>query len=375
MFINLSKFFNDKTKDVVFTQLKKGKKIEIGDIIIDHHFKIPMLTQDVVKKVKGETEVDIKVDSMVKAMIKIIGLDPEFPEKDEYIEFLKAFDADIAEKILKNGLYYASQKRYIEGLIHLRTAYEFLGDDINVLYNYGKVCDELIEFYDHDDDKKVLFKEEAENVFTYISEKYPDFADAYYFLGFYLAMDDRYNQAKEYFKIALKKGIDDNKRLKIIELIKDIDDKADFETGSQLILNERFQEGLEYLLPLEPDHKDWWNLLFFIGLAYRHLNEFEKAIDYFKRTLEYNNGHSETLNELGIACLSSGKFKQARKAYEEALKIKPGHPELLCNLGIVYLNEGKFDEAEETLKKAEKEAPNDDIIKAWLKKLEVLQKK
>jgi len=140
-----------------------------------------------------------------------------------------------------------------------------------------------------------------------------------------------------------------------------------------MVLNERFQEGLEYLLPLEEFHNDWWNLLFFIGLAYRHLNEYDKAIDYFKRTLEYNSGHTETLNELGIIFLTVGQIKDAKKVYEEALKIKPNNHELLCNLGIVYLNANDLNKAEEYLLKAKEEKPDDEIVIAWLKKLEALK--
>ena len=373
MFINISKYFNEKTKDVVFTQLKEGKTIKIAGNVIDHNFKIPLLTKNLVNKVKGEEDLDINIDSMVKAMVKIIGLDPEFSHVEEYKAFLETFDPAIGNKVLKNGLYYASNERYLEGLIHLRTAYEFLGDDLNVLYNYGKVCDELVERYETEDDKQELFLIEAKEIFMYITEKFPSFPDAYYFLGFYYAMDDHYNQAKEYFKIAINNGIDDNKRTKIIDLIKDIDDKAAFETGSQMVLNERFQEGLEYLLPLEEFHNDWWNLLFFIGLAYRHLNEYDKAIDYFKRTLEYNSGHTETLNELGIIFLTVGQIKDAKKVYEEALKIKPNNHELLCNLGIVYLNANDLNKAEEYLLKAKAEKPDDEIVLAWLKKLEALK--
>jgi len=373
MFINLSKYFTEKTKDIVFTQLKEGKTIKIGNIVIDHNFKIPMLTKDLVNKVKGEEELDINVESMVKGMIKIIGLDPDFSHVEEYKTFLKDFDPDIGNKVLKNGLYFASQERYMEGLIHLRTAYEFLGDDLNVLYNYGKICDELIEGYDSEDDKKALFLKEGKEIFMYLTEKFPSFPDSYYFLGFYFAMDNHYNQAKEYFKISINNGIDDNKRTKIIELIKDIDDKATFETGSQMILNERFQEGLEHLVPLEEFHNDWWNLLFFIGLAYRHLEEYDKAVDYFKRTLEYNSGHTETLNELGIIYLTTGQISNAKKAYEEALRLKPNNHELLCNLGIVYLNENNFEKAEKHFLEAKKQKPDDEIVLSWLNKLEALK--
>ncbi|MEA1976145.1 MAG: tetratricopeptide repeat protein [Bacillota bacterium] len=369
MFERISKYLSEKTKDVVFTELKEGKEIVINNYKIDNSFSIPMMTKDIIKKVKGEEDFDINIDSIVNGMIKVIGIDLDFKHTNEYITFLLNFDSEIGKKILKNGLYYASKELYIEALIHMRAAYKFLNDDINVIYNYAKLCDQLAEKEKDNVDKSNNFLLEAKEVFNYIVEKYPEFPDSYYFLGFYYAMDNKYNKAREYFKIALNNGIDDDKKGKIVELIKDFEDKSQFEIGSELVMNERFQEGLEKLLPLEEFHNDWWNLLFFIGLAYRHLSEYNKAIDYFTRTLKYNSGHSETLNELGISCLSIGNTKGAKKAYSEAIKMNPNNHELLCNMGIVHLNEQNFDEAERYFGLAKKIKGDDEIVNAWIEKL------
>ncbi len=369
MFKGISKYLTEKTKDIVFTQLKEGKEIVVSDYVINSSFSIPLLTKDILDKVKGSQDDNINVVSMVNAMIKVLGINPKFKHADKYREFLLKFDPNIGNKILKNGLYYASKELYIESIIHMISAYSFLEDDLNVLYNYAKLCDQMSE--KSQDDKEIMndFLEEAKEVFNYIMERYPEFPDSYYFLGFYYAMDNEYNKAKEFFKISIRKGIDDDKKRKIVEIIKDIEDKAQFEIGSNLIMNERFQEGLEKLLPLEEFHNDWWNLLFFIGVAHRHLNKFEEAIKYFTRTLEYNSGHADTLNELAICSLSVGRTKDAKKAYDEALKMKPNNHELLCNMGIVYLNENNLKEAEKYLMLAKKAKNDDEIVNAWILKL------
>lgn len=374
MFEKVSKYLLEKKDEVVFSNLKPGKKIDINGYTIDSNFRIPMLTADLVKKVKENEDEDIDVRLMVNAMVKVIGIDNNFVDANRYKEFLLKFDPKIGDKILKNGLYYASKKNYMEALVHMSAAYEFKNDDLNVLYNYAKLCDELAEIRKDEPNESNDFLQTANEVFNYITEKYPSFPDSYYYLGFHFAMESKFNKAKEYFKIAIDNGIDDNKKTKIIELIKDLDDKSDFERGSELVMNGRFQEGLEKLLPLEEFHNDWWNLLFFIGLAYRHLQKYDKAIGYFKRTLEYNSGHCETYNELGIACLSIGHINDAKKAYEEALKIDPDNHELLCNIAIVYLNEENYKEAERYLLKAKKAKSDDEIVDAWLKKLEELKK-
>jgi tetratricopeptide (TPR) repeat protein len=157
--------------------------------------------------------------------------------------------------------------------------------------------------------------------------------------------------------------------MKVIEIMKDIDDKVTFEKGYQLILNDRVQEGLEKLLSLEEFHSDWWKLLFFIALAYRKLERYDKAIEYYRKTLEYNSSHVETMNELGICYLSNKQYDLAEETYKEALKHDQNNHELLCNLGIVYLNTGKLEMAREQLYKAKEIKPDDEIVNAWINQL------
>jgi len=252
----------------------------------------------------------------------------------------------------------------------LKAAYLILDEELSVLYNYAKVCDEISEKGIFSDKKEELFLKEARENFEYLTERYPEFPDSYYYLGFHFALEKNYTKAKEYFNLAIKNGVDENKKRKIVDVLQDIDDKSDFEQGSKMILNKRFQEGLEKLLPLEEYHNDWWNLLFFIGLAYRNLEEYDKAIDYFKRTLQYNRGHAQTFNELGISYLSNGNIKEAKETYEKALEIDKDNHELLCNLGIVHLNDSNPKKAKKYLLKAKEIKPDDEIVNAWLKKID-----
>lgn len=372
LFKEIEEILKEKTKEVVFTHLKSGKSVQIGGYELDSKIPLPVISDTVINKVKGKNIDKIKIDSIVKGMIKVIGIDHEFKYVKEYKEFLMAFDPDVGMKILKNSLYYASKEEFIEALIHLKAAYLFEGGTLDILFNYGKVCDRLSEEYEEDKKGKKFLKE-ANEVFHLIVQKYPEFPDAYYFLGFHDALQSEYKKAKDRFQESIEKGLDDNKKQKVIEIIKDIDDKIAFEEGSSLILNERYQEGLEILLSLEEFHKDWWNLLFFIGLAYRRINQFHKAIEYFRRTLEYNSGHIDTFNELGICYLSTNQISHAKKVYKEALKFEPENHELLCNLAIVYLNEENLEMAEDLLLKAHTIDKEDEIINAWLKKLELLK--
>ncbi|MBN2899467.1 MAG: tetratricopeptide repeat protein, partial [Clostridia bacterium] len=116
-------------------------------------------------------------------------------------------------------------------------------------------------------------------------------------------------------------------------------------------------------------------LLFFIGLAYRQLERYEEAIEYFEKTLQYNTGHVDTMNEIGICLMSVEAYDEAERYFKEALKADINNPELLCNLGIVYLNKGNLEEAESYLGRSFEVNPEDEITNAWITYLKDLQNK
>jgi tetratricopeptide (TPR) repeat protein len=94
-----------------------------------------------------------------------------------------------------------------------------------------------------------------------------------------------------------------------------------------------------------------------LGLLYQAKGEWDKAIDYYQRSLEIKekvggeHGMSTTFNNLGSVYQAKGEWDKAIEYYQRSLEIKEkvgdehGMSTTFNNLGDVYQDKGEWDEA------------------------------
>ena len=61
------------------------------------------------------------------------------------------------------------------------------------------------------------------------------------------------------------------------------------------------------------------------------MNDKNRAIEYFKKSVKNNPENPSTANNLAVVYMSIGKFEQAKKIFEEALKKNPENDALKYN--------------------------------------------
>lgn len=365
MFKGIDVYLKKRTSDVVFIELKENKSFSFNSAKIDYKTPLPIPVKDIVTQVKGAQVSDFKLSSIIEGMVTILGIDMEFLYKDAYLEFLLSLDEDIVTKVLSKGMHLAENGNRVEALIHFRAAYLLKGEDLNIIYSYGRCLEELALESENDEQLQRMFLDEAFETFSYLRDAYPDSPFSYYHLGFHLVNQKSYKAAESVWKKALMMELDDEKKSEIISRLNDINAKIDYEEGYNLVLDGMYHEGLQKLLPLEDEYNDWWNLLFFIGLAYRQLGDFDDALKYYQKVLSLNTGHIDTFNEVALCYMSLGQYESAKKYIQEALKMAPMNNELLCNLGIALLNLEDIDGAKDAIKKSLEVDPDDEVTKAW----------
>ncbi len=370
MFLKIEKHLKDRLKDIVFVELKEDAELKISNCIIDSNTPLPILLEDIVDKVKGNDVDDFKLKQIIQGMVFIIGIDKDFKYNKEYKNFLENVDDNIVNNIINQGIIYLDNKQKIDGLICFKAALYLDNNDLNGLYNYARCCEE-ISIDSEEDSINKDFEDEAKEIFEKITEEYPKFSLAYYHLGFHYANMKLFKKAEVTWERALENGIDDNRRMEILNRLTDLKDNLQYEEGYTLILNNKAEQGLTKLKPLEEKYSDWWNLLFFIGLAHRNLNDFINAIEYFKRVIRLKSGQVDSYNEIGLCYISLGDTENAIKYFNKALKIKGEDPELFCNMGIAYLNRGDIEKAEIFIRKAYELDPEDQVTRAWIQRLEL----
>lgn len=370
MFKRLEPLFRSKLDEVVFIELKPDAKAVINTMTLDPSKPLPVMFQDVMDKVNGVSASDITAGNLIRGMSFIISVDEEFPHKTYYHDLMLAIDENVGLYLLKHAFDLANEKKLVDALIYFKASLMFVDDEINVLSNYGRCCVDLA--YEKEETQN-LFIAEAKEVFESLMKKYPDHPHAYYHLGFMYSNENQYKLAEEAWVRAIKLNIGENEKHEIVKNLHDLNAKIKFEEGHTLVLDGRPEEGLEILLALEPEYVDWWNLMFFIGLAYRMTKEYDLALKYFSKVMELNTGHVQTYNEIGLCYMTMGRFEEAAKAFKEALKMDRENSEILCNMGIVQIQLGELDEAERFFMRSFKADPEDEITSSWIKKLNELR--
>lgn len=377
MKFKIDKYLLKKTEELAFITVKKEGEFHLdGYEIPKEGLNVPIKNEVLVKGIKEKTAQDgLNSISIADAMIYIIGIDPEFRYNDEYKKFLTALEKKVNFNV-RSYAGYMSRKYFelgetTDSLIYIKALVTLYPDDIEGLYNYAIVCQEVATSYQKDGDAKGMnaFLLEAGEKLEKIINMDENFALAYYHLGYHYYNQSQYIKAKVIWEEAIKHGLDEDIIAEIQENIGKMDYKVQYEEGYSLVFQGKFEEGLDKLLPLEEQYGDWWNLLFIIGIAYKNMGEMDRAIHYFDKILIIKPNQVDTLVELALCEASSFNMERAVELLEQAAKIKED-PEILCNLGMAYLNTGNIDDAIYYIERAYELNPEDEITISCMRELD-----
>ncbi|MCT4509185.1 MAG: tetratricopeptide repeat protein [Tepidibacter sp.] len=377
MKFNIEKRLLVKTENLAFLSIKEDANIPVkGYTIPKEGIDVPILNDELVKGIKDKSaEESITLSSLANGMIYIIGIDSSFRYNEEYKKFLYAFDERIEEYIGYMGVKKANEKELTDALIYFKSVITLNNDNINGIYNYALVCQDIAKIHEKNKEEKLMndFLLEALDKLETIVDIDPNFGLAYYHLGYHYYNQKQYIKTKITWDRALKCELDENTVMEIKNELKKIEDKVDYEEGYNLVLQGNPEEGLEKLLPLKEEYPDWWNLLFFIGLAYRQLGDINEAIKYFEKILMLNPTQIDSIVEIGLCYAATGNLEKSIEEFKKALEIKED-PEVMCNLGMAYLETGNLDEAKFYIEKAFTLNPEDEVTMACLNELKKYEK-
>ena len=376
MKFKIEKHILKKAEELSFITIKHDSEFKVeGYTIPKEGLQVPIKNEVLVKGIKEKTAQDnINAMSIADAMIYIIGIDSQFRYNEEYKKFLNAFKNKV-NLDLNAYMGYMSRKyfdigEYTDSLIYLKALITMNNDDINGLYHYAIVCQEVAKKYQKDNDDKAMndFLLEALNKLEMVIDLDPEFALGYYHLGYHYYNQGQYVKSKVIWEEALKLGLDEDFVAEVQDNLGKMYSKVEYEEGYTLVFQGKFEEGLEKLLPLEEKYGDWWNLLFMIGLAYKNMGEIENAKEYYEKILRMKPQQVDTRVELALCEASTLHMNRAIELLEAAAKLKED-PEILCNLGMAYLNVGNFDDANYYIERAYELNPEDEVTVACKREL------
>ena len=107
---------------------------------------------------------------------------------------------------------------------------------------------------------------------------------------------------------------------------------------------------LKKILAIQPTN---FAVLDTLGFIYLNLKKDNiKAKDYFKKSLQYNNSHIHSINNLGVVYLYENNLLLAEKQFLHAIEINPIYENAYENLASLYISQRKLPQAISILNRA-----------------------
>lgn len=360
----IDEYLLKKTEELSFIRLREGAQLKISNYVLPSGgLDFPILTNELAENIKSKSENEIiTIGSLVRGIIYLIGIDSTFKHNNEYIKFLYAANPEIEKYILREGFFALEKDDLIKALIFFKALVVLKPNDVKILLNYSIA---LIQYRDRElvNKKKIynIFTDEIKDKLEILLNLDSQQALAYYYLGFIYKEKRLYRKAKIHWEKALALELEGSMKEELNDLLIQLEDMVQYEKGYEAVLSENPQEGLILLKELEEKYNDWWNLVFFIGLAYRRLGNFQEGVKYFKKVLTLKKDQPDALAELGLCYAGLGEIQRAIDTLEKVIEIQGQNNEILCNLAMLYLEVGDMIKAEELIDTSLKLNPQDEI--------------
>jgi len=342
----------NKLSLLLFLEVNKERIENIFKIRINgmREIYLPLVSENIIEKVnKGEDVSSIPVGFFVEGMFYVLGADEEFKFNKLYINILNSvpnskeyIKGKIAELVKLNK--YEDGYILLKGLSKVEGTEEIYEKLINLLENLRNTNDEYIE-------EEIEIIERAKDI--------QNFALPYYYEGIIKHEKGDYQGALHSINAYILAGGKETEE--ILEFKSSLKLISDYKKAKEDVY-ENPEKALAVLIPLLSQMGDSAEIYFHIAIAYRILENFNKAIYYLEKSMEIDNSFPEAFNELAInyACLEDFDLaiKYLRKVFEITKSI-----EVCTNLVMCYLNSGDIRQAKIHLEIAKTLDKNDEVVK------------
>ena len=184
-------------------------------------------------------------------------------------------------------------------------------------------------------------------------------AEAYLYKAIILKDDGDFKGAKVLINEYFNNGGKVTKEVEIIN--NDINNISDYENAVEL-LEENPAKSIEILLRLGEEFKENPLIYYYLGIAFRKLENYHKAIYYLKESIKRESGILEVIVELGLNYACIGEFEEAIKYFKKAFEASRD-VEICTNIIMCYLNINDLENAKLHLEIAKNLNSEDEIVK------------
>ncbi|MBM6838221.1 tetratricopeptide repeat protein, partial [Clostridium saudiense] len=193
----------------------------------------------------------------------------------------------------------------------------------------------------------------------YAEERLLKIPEGYLYKAMILKEKGEFEAARVALNEYFNKGGKETAEIQVLN--EDINNIADYEKAIALLENNP-AKSIEILLRLANDFDENPLLYYYLGVAFRRLENYDKAIYYLEESIRRESGILEVVVELGLNYACIGEYQKAidlfKKAFEASRDV-----EICTNIIMCYLNIGDMENAKIHLEIAKKLNPEDEIVK------------
>jgi tetratricopeptide (TPR) repeat protein len=240
------------------------------------------------------------------------------------------------------------------------------GESVDMVFNLSRCLYDLsVEMLDHNEAYSSDLETLAKEGFERSLELEPNLSKSYYYLGYIYSNLGNIDHADECFERFLALTDDKSEKAEILEELSNNRARKSFSRAKHLYDAGFYEEVIALLLPIYDVHSDWWQLSHLIGKSYRMMDRYDSAIEYFTKTLEFNTGNVEAMNELTLCYSAISRLDMAIRYATEAFNHDPSSIEIVINMCAVYYYSGDLEVALATIEKALSLDNDDEVALKW----------
>ncbi|MEY8763478.1 MULTISPECIES: tetratricopeptide repeat protein [Clostridium] len=350
--MDIKSYFAEKLSEFLFLEISRENVEKIFKVKIPQDIYLPVNSKYIVEDVKSEKNMEnIPLGYFVEGMYYVLGADENFKFGKYYKIILGSHRGN--GKFIKGVVArYVKEKNYEDAYINLK--------GLSILEDTVELYDKLIIMVDKLRRKDNVYKEEEMNILEKAELK-ENYALPYFYEALLKKEDGDYERALFCINTYIEKGGEETSD--VTNLKQWMISIVNYDKGKELLESDPGNptEALKLLIPLLDIWGDNALLYYYIAVAYRMLENYEKAIYYLNEALNIDSSIVEIVNEMGINYASLGNYETAiaylRKAFEATKSV-----EICTNLIMCYLNSGKLKDAKIHLEIAKKLDPKDEVV-------------
>ena len=347
--------FKEKLGKLLFLEIDWNKFKESINIPQNIKLKTPDIYIPISSKyVTSNVENEIKINNLpifyfIEGMLLALGADENLSYLEDYIIILnnikdseKCGKSLVADNI-KNG-------DLVEAYLLLKGLYLSTGDE--EYYKKLLLVGEAIR--EKDSSFNEVFLVEIEEG----KKEYIDMPDPYLYKAMILKDKGDFKGAQVEINEFVRKGGTITEEIKGIMV--DIENISSYEKAIDY-LDKEPKKSIKIFLNLLEEFDKNPLIYYYLAVAYRKIENYEKAIYYLNESLAIESGILEVVNELGINYACLGSYEEALKYFKKGFEASKDL-EICTNIIMCYINLGDKEQAKLHLDIAKKINPEDEIV-------------